>query len=400
MAKRSRQELPPLRSTLSGSSTGKPARRKKHDRYFGETAPIVLPPEYRNELAREQEIARISEQFTDYDTPQAAAPRRRTRRRTSGLIRFLRGICVVAVIVFLLYSAAALLLVSRINRVPRGERTVVTGTLDRLYVRTLLLIGTDAGVGERGNAENVILLTLNSRTREIGMHSFLRDAYVEIPGCGEGKLCFAYAFGGPELLMDTIEQNFNVSVDDYLCMDYLGLAGVVDALGGVELTLSNEEAEAVNGILREELNTVLGDEETADLLPSGGTFYLNGKQMLSYSQLNYSGSSERGRTALQRQIATLLARRVKEKIVTAGPELAEKALPHFSTNMNLAELYLLSLRVPFLFGYGALQQQIPADGTWTADTVGGDTVLLVDYDANERLLRDTAFAAQKTEDTK
>ncbi|MCR4644494.1 MAG: LCP family protein [Oscillospiraceae bacterium] len=399
MAKRSRQELPPLRSTFSGSSTGKPTRRRvRRNTYSGETAPIILPPELRSELAREQEIARISEGFTDYDTPQPAASRRRTRRRTSGLIRFLRGICAAAVIVFLLYSAAALLVVSRLYRVPRGERTVVTGTLDRLYVRTLLLIGTDAGVAGHGNANTVILLTLNSRTREIGMHSFLQDAYVEIPGCGNGKLGFAYSFGGAELLMDTIERNFNVSVDDYICVDHQGFAGMIDALGGVELTLTNEEAEAVNGILRYELNAVLGDEETADLLPSGGTYLLNGKQLLSYSQLSYSGNADHGRTALQRQITALLGERVKQQLVEAAPDLVQQALPHFSTNMNLAELYLLSLRVPFLFGYGTLQQQIPADGTWTADTVGGDRVLLVDHDANERLLRETAFAAQKTED--
>ena len=63
--------------------------------------------------------------------------------------------------------------------------------------------------------------------------------------------------------------------------------------------------------------------------------------------------------------------------------------------MNLAELYLLSLRAPFLTGYSTAEGQIPADGTWTADTIDGQSVLLVDFDANERLLRDTAYAASK-----
>lgn len=398
MAKQSRNELPRLRSNLSGSSTGKPTRsRGRRDSFFSETAPIVLPPEMRSELAREQEIARISEEFTDYDTPQAAAPRRRTRRRTSGIIRLLRGICVVAVILFLLYSAAALWLVSRLNRVPKGERAVISGTLDRLYVQTILFIGTDSRdlTQERGRSDTMVLVTINSRTREIGTHSLLRDAWVEIPGYGRGKLNAAYSFGGAELLMDTIEQNYNVSIDDYVCMGFQGFTGVIDAFGGVELTISDEEAEAVNGILRYELNDLLGEAEDAGLLQSGGTMMLDGKQALSFARTRYVGNADFERTARQREVMEALAERAKERTVLAAPELARNALPHFTTNMNLAELYLLSLRAPFLTGYSTAEGQIPADGTWTADTIDGQSVLLVDFDANERLLRDTAYAASK-----
>ncbi len=398
MAKRSRSELPRLRSNLSGSSTGQtPRSRKRYDNPFGDTAPIVMPQEFRSDFEREQEIDRISSHYTDYDTPQAAAPRRRTRRRTSGFIRLLRGLCAAAALVFLLYSAASLWFLSHVQRLPRGERTVISGTLDRLYVRTVLLIGTDSRdlAQERGRSDSMILLTLNSRTREIGMHSLLRDAWVEIPGNGEGRLNAAYSIGGAELLMDTIEQNYNVSIDDYLCMDFVGFVRVIDALGGVELTLSNEEAQAVNGILSYELNTLLGEDENADLLPAGGALQLDGKQALAYASIRYVGNADFERTSRQREVITALTERVKTHALTAAPQLAQEALPHFSTNMNLAELYLLSLRVPFLIGYDTHGQQIPADGTWTADTIDGQSVLLVDFDANERLLLETAYAASK-----
>ena len=398
MANDPRNELPRLRSNLSGSSTGKsPRRRGRYDSFFGDTAPIALPPEIDPDLAREREIDRISAQFTDYDTPQAAAPRRRTRRKTSGFIRLLRGLCIVAAVVFLSYSAASLWLLSHVQRVPRGERTVISGMLDRLYVRTILLIGTDSRdlTQERGRSDSMILVTLNSRTNEIGLHSLLRDAWVEIPGNGQGRLNAAYSIGGAELLMDTIEQNFNVSVDDYLCMGFEGFAGVIDAFGGVEMTLSNEEAEAVNGILRYELNDLLGEAENAGLLPSGGVFVLDGRQALAYARIRYVGNADFERTSRQRDVLAKLKDSAARHVLTAAPKLAEDALPHFTTNMNLAELYLLSLRVPFLTGYSTTEQQIPADGTWTADTIDGQSVLLVDFDANERLLRDTAFAAAK-----
>ncbi|MBR3631311.1 MAG: LCP family protein [Oscillospiraceae bacterium] len=398
MAKQSRHELPRLRSNLSGSSTGKSTRRRgRRDRFSSETAPIVLPQEMRSELAREREISRISEQFTDYDTPQAAAPRRRTRRRTSGIIRLLRGVCIVAALVFLLYSAAALLLLSRLNRVPRGERTVISGTLDRLYVRTVLLIGTDSRdlTEDRGRSDSMILVTLNSRTHEIGLHSLLRDSWVTIPGYGEGRLNAAYSQGGAELLMDTIEQNYNVSVDDYVCVGFQGFAGVIDALGGVELTISDEEADAINRMLSYEVNSLMGEAENDGMLSSGGTLLLDGKQALSYTRIRYVGNADFERTSRQREVMTALSERVREQMLSAAPKLARNALPHITTNMNLAELYLLSLRAPFLTGYSMAERQIPADGTWTADTINGQSVLLVDFEANEQILRDNAYAATK-----
>lgn len=346
------------------------------DRYSGETAELQIPPELQTETEH---------------IPAAPEPRK------SGIRRLLRGICLTAAAVFLLYSAASLAMISRIRKLPEGERLVRSATLDRLYVRTVLLIGTDArdAAEERGRSDAVILLTINAKTREISLNSFLRDAYVEIPGHGQGRLNAAYSLGGAELLMDAIEQNYNVSIDDYVCTGFQGLAGMIDALGGVELTLSDAEAEAVNGILRNELNELLGYDETADLLPSGGTLLLNGRQTVAYSRIRYVGNADFERTSRQREVASAISERAKTRAFFAVPALMQDALPYVTTNMHTAELYVLSLRAPFLMGYTAQEHQIPADGTWTPETIDGESVLLVDFAANEARLRDTAFAAER-----
>ena len=97
----------------------------------------------------------------------------------------------------------------------------------------------------------MILLSINDRAKKIYMTSILRDMYVEIPGHDGNRLNAAYAYGGPELLMQTVEQNFGIDVNRYVQVNFEAFANLVDAVGGVELELSTEELEYVNGYLVE-----------------------------------------------------------------------------------------------------------------------------------------------------
>lgn len=324
--------------------------------------------------------------------------RRPRRRRRSFFGRFVRGILAFCVSVFAVYSLCALAVISKIERMPDAPRTVTTGMIGNAnYTRTVLLIGTDSRdlSQERGRSDSMILLTINDATHEMYMSSLMRDAYVEIPNRGFDKLNAAYSYGGAELLMDTIEQNFDVSVDDYVCVSFTGFAGVIDAFGGVEITLSDAEAEAVNVILQSEVNELMGDDPMADFLPSGGTYVLTGKQALSYARVRYVGNADFERTSRQREVMSQLMQNAKRRAAQAVPKLMSSALPQISTNMTTGELYLLSLRAPVAVWYDIRQQQIPADGTWSAADIGGVSVLQIDTAANQALLRDTAYAANQ-----
>ncbi len=311
------------------------------------------------------------------------------------LKKFIRHIIVFLVIIFAIYSVISLLLIRQLEKLPRGERTVTSGTLDAGYVRSVLLIGTDArNVGsERGRSDTMILLSLNSRTQNIYLTSFMRDAYVNIPGYGSNKLNAAYSYGGAELLMDTLEQNYQVSIDDYCVVSFMGFAGIIDAFGGVKVSLSDEEANALNVILQSEVNELAGDDPLSDFIEKGGTYLLNGKQALSYARIRYVGNADFERTSRQREVMTQLLQNAKSRAVTAVPKLISSAMPHLGTNMTDTELYFLSLRVPFAMGYDIQQMQIPADGTYTPADIDGQSVLQVDFDANVQLLRDSVYSA-------
>lgn len=311
------------------------------------------------------------------------------------LKRIIRNLIIFIVIIFAIYSAVAILLIRQLEKLPREERSVTSGTLDAGYVRSVLLIGTDArDVGaERGRSDTMILLSLNSRTQNIYLTSFMRDAYVNIPNHGYNKLNAAYSLGGAELLMDTLEQNYQVSIDDYCVVSFMGFAGIIDAFGGVKISLSDAEAQALNVILQSEVNALAGDDPLSDFIEKGGTYILNGKQALSYARIRYVGNADFERTSRQREVMTQLLQNAKSKAVTAVPELISSAMPHLGTNMSDAELYFLSLRVPFALRYDITQIQIPADGTYTPADIDGQSVLQVDFDANIQVLKDSVYSA-------
>ena len=316
------------------------------------------------------------------------------RRKGSFLGRLFRVLLTIVVAVFLLYSAVAMIGILGMNRVSTGDRGVTSGSMDAAYVKSVLVIGTDTRDPneERGRSDSMILVSMNSRTDQIYMTSFMRDAYVDIPGYGSDKLNAAYSYGGPELLMDTLEENFDVHIDDYVMITFAACAAMIDAVGGVELEISDREAEAVNEILISEVNEIMGDDREDDLLDGGGKLTLDGKQALSYSRIRYVGNADFERTERQRTVMSQVMSKVKGNPFRLLP-VCMGALPKMTTNMSALGLYGYALTTPFkLATYDMQQQRVPADGTFQGADVGGQSVLEIDLDAAKQQLQSTVFA--------
>lgn len=317
------------------------------------------------------------------------------RKRRGGIgSRILKTILFLVVAIFIVYSIIVLLCIARMNRVDSGQRSRTAGAMTSSSVTNVLVIGTDSRdpSQENGRSDSMILVSLNSKTHKMYMSSFMRDAYVDIPGHGSAKLNAAYSYGGADLLMDTIEANYNVKIDSYVSVTFKGFAGIIDSVGGVKITLSDDEANALNVILQSEVNEIMGDDVNDDLLSGGGTYKLDGKQALSYSRIRYTGNADFERTERQRTVMNQVFKKIKSLNPAYIGSLFSKSVPQLTTNMSASELYLLSLRLPTLLIYGTQQQQIPADGTWSNGSADGQDVLKVDFDANQKILADTVFA--------
>ena len=327
---------------------------------------------------------------------QKAARTRSPKSRVGGGIlgKAIRAVLWVIIIVFVLYSAVSLIGILRMHRETAENRANISDVMDAAYVSNVLLIGTDSRdlSQERGRSDSMILASINKKTRELTLTSFLRDSYVYIDDeYGYGKLNAAYSYGGAGLLMDTIESNYGVRIDDYILISFAACANVIDAVGGVKLDLTDEEADAVNEILISEVNELMGDDQNDDLLDCGGEQKLDGKQALSYSRIRYVGNADFERASRQRTVMTQVLKKAAVNPV-AMARIFVTALPELSTNLSVGKSYGYTLRAPFLLiGYQLKTQQIPADDTFYGDDVDGESVLRVDCDANRQVLKDTIY---------
>ena len=370
--------------------------------YWG-TATTASPRPQRQQAAPPPQKPPVSSQRSTSQRTAPAEPVRQKAARTrnpksrvgGGILgKAIRAVLWVIIIVFVLYSAVSLIGILRMHRETAENRANISDVMDAAYVSNVLLIGTDSRdlSQERGRSDSMILASINKKTRELTLTSFLRDSYVYIDDeYGYGKLNAAYSYGGAGLLMDTIESNYGVRIDDYVLISFAACANVIDAVGGVKLDLTDEEADAVNEILISEVNELMGDDRNDDLLDCGGKQKLDGKQALSYSRIRYVGNADFERASRQRTVMTQVLKKAAVNPV-AMARIFVTALPELSTNLSVGKSYGYTLRAPILLiGYQLKTQQIPADDTFYGDDVDGESVLRVDCDANRQVLKDTVY---------
>lgn len=219
------------------------------------------------------------------------------------------------------------------------------------HVINILLVGQDRRPGEgRQRSDSMILATLNKSKNTLTLTSFMRDQYVEIPGYLPNKLNAAYAFGGFRVLNATLEHNFGVYVDGNVEVDFDGFTGIIDLLGGVEITLTQAEAEYLN------VNHGFG--------LSAGTRLLTGDQALAYSRIRYIDTDYR-RAERQRTVIISLLERYKQKPVSEMLSVLQSILPMITTDMSNSQILSLAGEVlPMLSGLQVNTLRIPVDGTF------------------------------------
>jgi len=251
---------------------------------------------------------------------------------------------------------------------PHPERDVIR----------LLLIGQDRREGEtRARSDSMILCTFRKDTNALILTSILRDLYVQIPGHQDNRLNAAYAFGGIELLEDTLERNFGIRVDGSVEVDFARFSGVVDLLGGVRLTLREDEARFLN--------------ELHGFGLSAGENLLTGEQALHYARIrSLDPDGDFSRTNRQRNVITAIVEACRGAGLITLLSVLEEVLPMVTTDLSRRELISIAAELfPMLSDLTIVSQRLPADGTYTNKTIRGMAVLVADLDAARQLLEET-----------
>ena len=216
-------------------------------------------------------------------------------------------------------------------------------------VENILLIGADRrSMNENGRSDSVIMVSINHNTKKIHLTSFMRAMYVCIPrsdGNVWGMLNAAYSWGGPNLLIDTIELNFRVKIDRYVIVDFTAFEKAIDMVGGVSLDLTSREASVIQ-------------TQTGKPM-SSGMQVLNGHQALIYAQTRNIDNDFK-RTGRQRIVITALLNKVPEMDINTLISMANEILPFVNTNLSNTEImrYIMEC-VPFVTNIS--QRMLPVE---------------------------------------
>ena len=253
------------------------------------------------------------------------------------------------------------------------------------FIKNILLIGVDGDDSSDSlRSDSMILVSLDTIHGKIKLSSFLRDSWVQIPGHKFAKLNAAYAMGGAQLLVDTIEYNFKVNINDCILVDFTMFKDIIDATGGIDIEVTPAEARFINRTTRHTVN-------------SGESVHLNGEEALVYCRIRKL-DSDYMRTYRQRKVIKALLDKTKNGDLLKTVTAFFKVIPKIQTNMNPFEIACVAYRAGFsaLF-FDIASTRIPTDSTSWSGTEGTQSVVELDVPANANHLYEFIYTASSEE---
>lgn len=243
----------------------------------------------------------------------------------------------------------------------------------------ILLIGSDHRDDSwNGNSDVMILVTIDQEEKRMVMTSFMRDLYADIPEYGVHKLNYAFAAGGGDKLEETLEDNYQIEIDNYAVVDFEDMAAIIDIIGGVEIEVSDAEAEVLNGYL----NSM---EEWGDYLSGGGVYMLNGNQAVAYMRIRYVGNNDYQRTQRQRDVMKAIFASAGQLGISELSEVAFEVLGNVEHNLGAGDLIMLMGLLPNISEYELEENRIPYDDLYYSE----NEMLVPDFEATIARLHET-----------
>jgi len=255
---------------------------------------------------------------------------------------------------------------------------------DKIF--NIMLVGVDRRDNSwNGNSDSMMLLSINEDAECMNLVSLMRDTYVDIPGSGMQKLNAAYAIGGGDLLLETIQENYKVAVERYITVDFKSMMDIVDQIGAINIYMSEAEVEVANGYMRDMCNQ-MGIDVEPYLISGSGNVSCNGMRAVAYARIRYVGHADYERTARQREVLTKLLENVRKMGILDIYRLAEELLAEVTHNIPADEFLELLLKVGKFIDYDLIQDRIPYDNMYSVTYVKGQDMLVPDWEATlERL---------------
>lgn len=236
-------------------------------------------------------------------------------------------------------------------------------------IQNILLIGSDTrNDGEHDLADTLLIATIDNIAGKLRLASIQRDTAVYIGGDPlHLSRINASLSSGPEMVMQTVNRNFSLDISTYVAIEFMGVEDIINALGGIEIDVPEDEAflAFMNDAIYEQ--TVLregwGYQGPSQKVESGGRQLLTGRQALGYMRVRKSDSDYQ-RTSRQREVLQLLLEKFLRQDLVTMINITRQGLGLVRTNLSELELLGLATSVLPRFREDMEQLQIPTPGTF------------------------------------
>ncbi len=264
-------------------------------------------------------------------------------------------------------------------------------------VTNILLLGVDNDrsddMDSRGNADGIMLVSINPKTREIILTSFMRDTKVSVTPYKRDKLTHVYHNYGIETFKEVFENNFGIHVDNYALFSYLDIIDIVDYLGGVEVDIAEEEIPDAEAKIRS-VAELRGVDYTDYLINwyGPGRIKLNGVQVAGYMRIRPAyGDYDAGRTERVRYVATQLMEKLYKRSLAEKIDFAALALSKIETDMDGGDMIKYALNANKIRFYDRISDRIPIDGSFTSQSDGNGYYAVPDFEINNTHLQESIY---------
>ncbi|CAG9338856.1 LCP family protein [Clostridium perfringens] len=287
-----------------------------------------------------------------------------------------------------------LTMLGKINKVDLNENNLgIDKAIDEKLskydgIANIALFGIDATDGNVGRSDAIMIATVDKIHNKLKLTSIMRDSYVDIQGHGKDKINHAYAFGGHELALKTLNENFDLNLKDFATVNFSSLPKIIDSIGGIDLGIRNDELQYINNYIGD-LNTL--NKTNVSNITSAGTQHVNGTQALAYCRIRYTAGGDGERTERQRIVLSKLFDKFSKISPTKYPSILNELMPMITTSLSSSDILGLAKTVASISESGLEQERFPKDDYSKGEMIHGVYYLTFNKEATVKQIHDYIF---------
>lgn len=255
----------------------------------------------------------------------------------------------------------------------------VNQSLSQEWMNILLLGSDERKISDSARTDCMIICSIHLPTGQVKLTSIMRDLAVDFDDIGKYngtyRINAANYFGGERLAMKTVNECFGLNIEKYVRVNFFGFQEIAHMLGGIDMTISEEEMNLINKYIVEQAKfAYYAGVDDSDLPKEfletyGDNVHLDGRQTLGYARIRKLDGGDFARSERQRKVLVALMEKLKGQGAADLLALANAAMPYLQTNLTVAEIVAVATKVVSNEDLGNVDTfRLPVNDTYVQET--------------------------------